>query len=175
VLASIEGSKQRPFRRVLNALGIRYVGERTAELLAERFGSMDALLAATEEELIETEGIGPKIGASLYAYLHSPPELEVIEKLRVAGVNMAEETHSMEGLPLAGTTWVFTGSLDHWTRSVAEARVKGLGGAVADAVTKKTTHVVVGENPGSKAERARKLGIAILDEQAFEELAGGRD
>jgi len=86
-------------------------------------------------------------------------------------VNMVAETHSVEGLPLAGTVWVFTSTLEHWNRSVAEARVKQLGGAIADSVTKKTTHVVVGENPGSKADRARKLGTTILDEKGLEELA----
>ena len=170
VLASIAASKERPLNRLIHALGIRYVGERTAELLAERFGSMDRLLAATEEELVDTEGIGPKIGQSMAEALASPAMREIIEKLRAAGVNMVQRTDSVDGLPLAGTVWVFTGRLERWTRFTAEDRVKTLGGAIADSVTKKTTHVVVGEEPGSKLKRAQQLGTTILDEDGFEAL-----
>jgi len=168
VLASIEGSKQRPLSRVLHALGIRYVGDRTAEILAEQFGSMDALLAASPEELIETEGIGPKIGESIYEFLHADREVEIIERLEQAGVNMAQARTRVQGGPLLGTTWVLTGSLARWPRSQAEARIKALGGKISDSVTKKTTHVVVGEAPGSKLARAQQLGIPILDEEAFQ-------
>jgi DNA ligase (NAD+) len=173
VLQQIEHSKRKPLHNVLHALGIRYVGERTSELLAQRFGTMDRLVEASEQELIDTEGIGPKIGASIYAYLHSERELAIIQRLSEAGVNMTEPTVAAnEGLALAGSVWVFTGSLDRWTRSVAETRVKSLGGVIADSVTKKTTHVVAGDSPGSKLDRARKLGVPILDEAAFEELVG---
>jgi DNA ligase (NAD+) len=171
VLANIEGSKSRPLSRVLHALGIRYVGERTAEILAEGFGSMDRLLAATREELIDTEGIGPKIGDSIYEFLHAAANLRVIEKLKAAGVNMSEDSTGTPGEDqlLAGTVWVFTGRLDRWTRLAAEERVRSLGANVADNVTRKTTHVVVGEEPGSKLGRAQQLGVPILSEAAFEE------
>jgi DNA ligase (NAD+) len=174
VIGSIAASKRRPLTRVLNGLGIRYVGERTAEILSDRFGSMDALLAATEEELVDTEGIGPKIGRSVYEHLQSDRLREIIQKLRDAGVNMVQENGRIEGLALSGTNWVFTGRLDRWTRLAAEDRVKSLGGAIADSVTKKTTHVVVGEDPGSKIKRAEQLGIPILSEAEFEELVGPR-
>ncbi len=170
VVASIETSKSRPLSRLLHALGIRYVGDRTAEILADRFGTMERLLEATEEELIDTEGIGPKIGRSVAEALASPPMREVIAKLRAAGLNMVQRTESVEGLPLAETTWVFTGRLDRWTRLAAEERVKALGGSIADSVTKKTTHVVVGDEPGSKLKRAQQLGKTILDEAGFETL-----
>jgi DNA ligase (NAD+) len=168
ILAAIEVSKTRPLSRVLHALGIRFVGDRTAEILAELFGTMDALLGATSEQLIETEGIGPKIGESIYEFLHAERDLEIIAKLKTAGVNMAQGPTVVEEGRLTGTIWVLTGSLARWPRSQAEARIKELGGRVADAVTKKTTHVVVGETPGSKLARAQQLGVPILDEAAFE-------
>lgn len=172
VLASIEASKSRPLSRLLYALGIRYVGERTAEILAERFGSMDRLLQATEDELVETEGIGPKVARSVVETLRSPRMREIIEKLRAAGVNMVQRTESPAGLPLAETTWVFTGRLERWPRYAAEERVKSLGGSVSDTVTRKTTHVVVGADPGSKLRRAQQLGLTILDEAGFEAIVG---
>jgi DNA ligase (NAD+) len=174
VLAAIEGSKQQPLSRVLHGLGIRYVGERTAEILADRFGSIDGLLNATEEELIDTEGIGPKIGRSVYEHLQSERMRAIIEKLRAAGVNMVQGDGETASGALSGTIWVFTGRLDRWTRLTAEERVKALGGSIADNVTKKTTHVVVGEDPGSKHNRAQQLGIQILSEDDFEALVGAR-
>jgi DNA ligase (NAD+) len=173
MLASIEASKARPLSRLLHALGIRYVGERTAEILADRFGTLDRLLQATQEELLDAEGIGPKLAHSVAEALASPRMRQIIEKLRAAGVNMVQRTTSTDGLPLDETTWVFTGRLDRWTRFGAEERVKALGGSVADNVTKKTTHVVVGDEPGSKLRRAQQLGATILDEAAFEALVGG--
>ncbi|HZT07888.1 MAG TPA: NAD-dependent DNA ligase LigA [Chloroflexota bacterium] len=174
VLNAIEASKERPLSRVLHALGIRYVGDRTAEILADRFGSMDRLLAASEDELIDTEGIGPKIGRSVFEHLRSERVRQIIEKLRAAGVNMAQRRAEARDLPLSGTVWVFTGRLERWTRLVAEERVKALGGAVGDSVTRKTTHVVVGEEPGSKAQRAQQLGVRILSEAEFEEIVGAQ-
>jgi len=172
VLASIEGSKSRPLSRVLHALGIRYVGERTAEILADQFGSMDALLAASREQLIDTEGIGPKIGESIYEFLHAERNLKIIDKLKASGVNMSQgQTAAVEG-PLTGTTWVVTGTLSRWPRAAAEARIKALGGRIADAVTKKTTQLLLGEAPGSKLARAQQLGVPILDEAQFEALVG---
>jgi DNA ligase (NAD+) len=172
VLASIQESKARPLSRLIHALGVRYVGERTAEILAERFGSMDRMLEATQDDLIDTEGIGPKIGASLYEELRSERLRAVLDRLRAAGVNMVQRTAGGENLPLSGTLWVFTGRLERWTRLAGEERVKARGGAVGDSVTRKTTHVVVGEEPGSKLRRAQQLNIPILDEAAFESIIG---
>jgi DNA ligase (NAD+) len=172
VLTSIEVSKTRPLSRVLHALGIRYVGERTGEILADQFGTMDALLAASREQLIATEGIGPKIGDSIYEFLHTDRNLKIIDKLRTAGVNMAQGQTTEEEGPLTGSFWVLTGSLSRWPRSAAESRIKSLGGRIADSVTKKTTHLLLGEAPGSKLTRAQQLGVPILDEAQFEELVG---
>jgi DNA ligase (NAD+) len=155
---------------VLHGLGIRYVGERTAEILAAHFGSLDRLMVATEEELVETEGVGPKIGSSVYHALRSPGTAQVIDKLRRAGVNLEEHPGRAQDLPLSGTLWVFTGRLERWTRLQAEERVKQLGGAIGDNVTRKTTHVVVGEEPGSKLRRAQTLGVRVLDEAELESV-----
>ncbi|HEY3116920.1 MAG TPA: helix-hairpin-helix domain-containing protein, partial [Chloroflexota bacterium] len=158
-----------------HALGIIHVGERMAEILAQHFGSMDKLLAANEEELIDIEGVGPKIGASIYEFLHAGANLQLIEKLRQAGLNLVEVQSETGDLPLSGSTFVLTGRLENWSRLQAEGRIKSLGGSVADSVSKKTSYVVVGEEPGSKLQRARTLGIPILDEQSFEEIVGARD
>ncbi|MBM2809698.1 MAG: hypothetical protein HW416_457 [Chloroflexi bacterium] len=168
LVASIEGSKSRPLSRVIHALGIRYVGERTSEILAEQFGTMDALLAASEEELVATEGIGPKIGHSIFEFLRSGRTRGIIEGLRAAGVKMVQARGQAVELPLTGTTWVLTGRLEKWTRLAAEERIKALGGRIADNVTRQSTHVVVGEDPGSKLRRAQQLGTTILDEVAFD-------
>lgn len=168
IVNAIQASKSRPLSRVLHALGIRYVGERTGELLAERFASMDRLLEATEEEIGETEGIGPKIGASVYQFLHTERTRKLVEKLRAMGVNMVQGGGPRQDLPLSGSIWVFTGTLSRWTRTAAEARVKELGARVGDSVTRATTHVVVGEEPGSKLRRAQQLGVPILDQESFE-------
>lgn len=175
VLASIEGSKTRALSRLLHALGILHVGERMAEILAQHFATMDRLLAASQEELIDIDGVGPKIGASIYEFLHTEQNLQLIEKLRQVGLNMVDTAGQTGDLPLNGTSWVLTGRLERWSRLQAEARIKAMGGSVADSVSRKTSYVIVGEEPGSKLQRAQALGIQILDERAFEEIVGPRD
>jgi DNA ligase (NAD+) len=133
---------------------------------------MDRLLAASAEELTETDSVGPIIGRSVYEFLHTPRNLRIIAKLRAAGVNMEQHHVERGDLPLAGTLWVFTGRLERWTRGEAEARVKELGASIGDSVTKRTTHVVVGADPGSKAQRAQQLKLSVLDEDEFERIAG---
>ncbi|MPZ15961.1 MAG: NAD-dependent DNA ligase LigA, partial [Chloroflexi bacterium] len=172
VLRSIEGSKEQPLSRVLFALGVRYIGERTAQNLAGRFATMDRLMEATREEIVDTEGVGPKIGSSVHEFFRSDRNRHLVEKLRSAGVNMVQGIQDTRDLPLADTSWVLTGRLSRWSRLAAEERIQALGGHVGDAVTRKTTYVVVGEDPGSKLRRAQQLGIRILDEAEFDAIVG---
>ncbi len=167
VLDAIERSRSRPLSRVLFALGIRHVGAETAELLARHFGSMDRLANASQEELLEVPTIGPTVAQSIYAFFRHESNLKVIDKLRKAGVTPEAEVAKLEALPLVGQEFVITGSLEAFTRSVAEARIKELGGAVGSSVTKKTTFLVMGADPGSKLEKARALGARLLSEEEF--------
>ncbi len=174
VLDNIAASKNRPLARLIFALSIRHVGLQTAQLLAAHFKSLDALMAATVDEIDAIEGIGPKIAESVVEFFAAEENRKVIEKLRRAGVRMQDDGGGRDGLPLAGLTFVVTGRLQGYTRLQIEQRIRELGGQVADSVTKKTTHVIVGEDPGSKAARARQLGKPMLDEAAFEALVAER-
>jgi DNA ligase (NAD+) len=169
VLDNIAASKARTLTRVLFALGIRYVGYQTAELLARAFGSMDAVRAATLEDIVAVEGIGPKIAESVYAWFRESDNLRIVDKLIAAGVNMTEEAVARGG-PLAGLTIVVTGRLERHSRGQIEQLIKDLGGVVGDAVSKKTNYLVAGEDAGSKLAKAQKLGTPILDEAGFEAL-----
>jgi DNA ligase (NAD+) len=167
VIESIQGSKNRPLSRVIFALGIRHVGAETAELLANHFNSIDALSKATAEELMAIPAIGPKIADSVVAFFRQATNMKVIKKLGQAGVRLERETVKAEQLLLAGQEFVLTGKLQSLTRDEAEARIKELGGAVASSVTRKTTCLVVGGQPGSKLDKARALATKTLSEQAF--------
>jgi DNA ligase (NAD+) len=176
VLTSIAASKDRPLARLLWALNIRHVGEKAGQLLAEHFGSLDALMQATEEEISQVEGIGPIIAKSIVTYFANEQYRAVIEKLRAAGVRLVDEPKSGADVvagPLSGKSFVVTGRLQRATRSGIEAQIKALGGIVQDSVTKKTDYLVVGEDAGSKLAKAQKLGTRILDEETFERLAAG--
>ncbi|MCH9017352.1 MAG: NAD-dependent DNA ligase LigA, partial [Chloroflexi bacterium] len=172
IMANIEASKQKPLPRLLFALGIIHVGSEVAELLTQAYNSIDEIAAATEEELAEIPGIGPKIAASIATYFQAAASKTVIEKLRAAGVTLKQEPRqvSAEGLPLTGRTFVVTGTLSGFSRSESESRIKDLGGKVTSSVTRNTDYLVVGESPGSKLAAAERLGTAILDETAFAEL-----
>jgi DNA ligase (NAD+) len=173
-LRSIEVSKGRPLERVLFALGIRHVGAQTAALLVGAFPTMDGLAAASEAEINAVEGIGPKIAASVRAWFDEPRNRTVLEKLRRAGLQFTAAAPAAAGdLPLAGQSFVITGRLEHLTRLQAEARIKELGGTVGDSVSRKTSYLVVGDEPGSKLAKAQKLGTTILDEAAFDALLAG--
>jgi DNA ligase (NAD+) len=175
LIANLEASKTRPLTNLLFGLGIRHVGYETAELLANHFGSIDAMKDAMLEELEAVPTIGPKTAASVYEYFHDAENLALIEKLREAGVRLqGERTAAREG-PLQGLAFVVTGSLERWTRNEVEAMIKRLGGSVGSSVTKKTSYVVAGENPGSKLDRAREYGITVLDEAAFARLLQDKD
>ena len=169
VLDNIEASKQRTLTRVLYALGIRYVGYQTAELLARAFGTMERVRAASLDDVLSVEGIGPKIAESVHAWFHELENLKLVDKLAAAGVNMSEDATTLGG-PLAGLTIVVTGRLERHSRTQIEQRIKELGGAVGDSVSKKTSYLVAGDDAGSKLARAQKLGTPILDEAGFEAL-----
>jgi len=173
VLDNIEASKQRPLTRVLYALGIRYVGYQTAELLARAFGTMDRVRQASLDEIVEVEGIGPKIGESVHAWFHEAENLQLVDKLIAFGVNMSEDAATLSG-PLAGLTIVVTGRLENHSRTQIEQRIKELGGAIGDSVSKKTSYLIAGEEAGSKLAKAQKLGTTILDEAGFEQLVTDR-
>jgi DNA ligase (NAD+) len=169
---AIAASRTRGLSRLLNGLGIRMVGERAAQLLAARFGGMDRLEGATEEDINEIYGIGPQIARSVVAFFALPHNRKIIERLRQAGVAMKEEGAGEGPRPLAGKTLVLTGGLRSLTRDQAKDLVIRLGGRVAGSVSKKTDYVVVGEDAGSKAEDARRLRVPMLDEAAFLQLVG---
>jgi DNA ligase (NAD+) len=168
---AIAGSKSRGLARLLNALGIRMVGERVARVLAMRYGSLERLLDASEATLAETHGIGPAIAASVRKFFDDASNRHVLEELGRLGVDLAERTATVDGpKPLAGKTLVITGTLSSLSREGARELVESLGGRVTSSVTRKTDYVVVGEAPGGKADDARRLGVSILDEAAFLDL-----
>ena len=173
IMDNIEVSKNRPLPRLLFALGITHVGSEVADLLSQNFIDVEELSKATEEDLTEIEGIGPKIAESIIAWFQEPENQRIIEKLRASGVRLEQDalpapaTVASGDAPFAGLTFVVTGTLSALSRSEAEGRIKGLGGKVTSSVTKKTSYVVVGESPGSKAAKAEQLGTSILDEDDF--------
>ena len=169
LVAAIEASKGRSFARVLFGLGIRHVGKTTAEAIAAAYPSMDALASAGEDELAGIYGVGPKVAHGMWLFFRTPDNVSVIERLRAAGVTMADEAVAAgEEVPqvLAGLTFVLTGTLTHsgMTRDEAGARLKAMGAKVSGSVSKKTSFVVAGENAGSKYDKAVALGVPVLDE-----------
>jgi DNA ligase (NAD+) len=169
---AIRASRTRGLGRLLHGLGIRMVGERAAQLLAARFGTIDRLARATEAEVAEIHGLGPSVAAAVVAFFSEPRARDTIRRLREAGVVMEEEGHADGPRPLAGKSVVLTGSLRSMTRDQAKDLVVRLGGRVTGSVSRKTDCVVVGEEPGSKAEEARRLGVMTLDEAEFLRLVG---
>jgi DNA ligase (NAD+) len=178
VVAQIERSKSVDFWRVLYALGIRHVGERGAQALADRFQIFDDLAAASLEELQAVDDIGPVVAASVRAFLDEPRNIALVGRLREAGVNMGQRTarpSSPKAGALAGKTFVLTGTLTGMTREEASDRIARLGGRVAGSVSRKTDYVVAGESAGSKLDKARELGRTVLDEPAFLALLQSAD
>jgi DNA ligase (NAD+) len=170
VLDSIEKSKNRPLARVIFALGILHIGDQYAELLAERFRSIDDLAKASEEDLSTIATIGPKVAEGVVAFFRQERNGQIVERLRKAGVRLEAEKVEEAGpekLPLAGLEFVLTGKLESFSRSEAEAKIKALGSKAGSDVTKKTSYVVVGTDPGSKLDKARKLGTKTLSETEF--------
>ena len=164
MLKAIEASKHRPLSRLLIALNIRYVGEKTAQLVAQHFGHIDKIMAASEEEIINISGIGPISGQSIYAWFQEEENRQLVARLKEAGLNVEEEQQINEG-PLAGQTFLLTGRLTSMTRPAAEETIKKLGGTIASGVSKNLSHLIVGEDAGSKLTKAQKAGVPIHDEQ----------
>ena len=185
IIAELNKSKSQPLGRVLFALGIRHVGKNVGEVIAERFLSIDKLILASEEDIAECEGIGPKIAASVKQFLAVPENLAVLERLRQAGLSLevdlgaahaqAAADAGVEGeladaQPLAGLTFVLTGTLVNRTRDEAGAALKVLGAKVSGSVSKKTSYLVAGPKAGSKLTKAERLGVPVLDEDALEQI-----
>ncbi len=169
IISAIQRSKDRPLQNLLVGLGIRHVGPRAAKILAEHFGSIDAIANASVEEIEALPEIGPVIADSVYRYFRDEKNLEILDKLRKAGVNLVQERKAADG-PLRGLTIVVTGTLSDFTRDEAEAAIEERGGRASSSVSKKTSYVVVGENPGSKLAKAEQLGIPVIDETQFKKL-----
>jgi len=176
VLQAIANSKSQSLARLIVGLGIRGVGEVVALDLAKRFKSLDALMAAPLEELQEIEGIGPNTAQAIVDWFRQPRNRELLEKFRAAGVYPIEREKKTEETKqtFAGMTFVVTGTLQHFTREEVKNYIEQRGGKVTDSVSKKTHYVLVGENPGSKLEKARSLNVPVIDEAKFLEMAEGQ-
>jgi DNA ligase (NAD+) len=172
LLEEIETSKKNSLARLIYALGIQFVGERTGQLLAEHFSSLEELAAAEEEELEEVPEVGPKVAASIVEFFSEPANRQLIKKLHKAGVHPTAEKRVVKSQKLAGKSFVFTGGLANRSREEAGELVVQHGGKVSGSVSKKTDYVVVGTDPGSKYEKAKELGVTILTEPEFEKLIG---
>ena len=170
VLKNIENSKANPLPRVLTALGIRFVGERTAVFLAQEFGSMDAIATAGIEELQTAEEVGPKVAESIVQFFSEPRNQELVGRLREAGLQFTYETKRPKGGPLKGLTFVLTGTLPNLSREDAKKLIESAGGKVSGAVSKKTSYLVAGDDPGSKLAKAQELGVKIVDEEQLLDL-----
>jgi DNA ligase (NAD+) len=171
LLASIQASRARGLAQLLYGLGIRHVGERAARDLAERFGSMSRLMQADAEALEAIPGVGPVVAEAVVQFFRQPATRALIKHLEAAGVTMTQEARRGPQ-PLARRTFVFTGELTGMSRAEAEALVRSLGAQAASSVSRKTSYVVVGEAPGSKADKAKQLGVKIIDETQFKKLIG---
>ncbi|MDD8015178.1 MAG: NAD-dependent DNA ligase LigA, partial [Acidobacteriota bacterium] len=173
LLGEIEASKSRDVSRLVFALGIRHVGEKTAQVLSDRFKSLDALSKASVEDLTQVEDVGPKVAESIVFFFNQPENKELLSKLRHAGLTFSAVLDEISGpRPLQGQVFVLTGTLAGMTRDEAQATIERLGGSVSSSVSARTTWLVVGESPGSKLEKARRLGVRTIEEKEFLDLVG---
>jgi DNA ligase (NAD+) len=164
ILDNIDRSRRQPLPRLLNGLGIAFVGERTAQILADTFGELDRIAALSSEELQQAEEVGPKVAESVRGFFASEQNRALIERLRGYGLNFHHEAKPKTAGALTGKTFVLTGTLPTLKREEAKALIEAAGGKVTGSVSKKTDFVVAGEEAGSKLDKARELGITILDE-----------
>jgi DNA ligase (NAD+) len=171
VLDEIEASKKLPLERVIYGLGIRFVGERTAQFLAEHFGSMDGLMKAREEKLQEVNEVGPRIAQSIVEFFQEPRNRDLVKELREAGLTFTGKK-KQRGTKLAGKTFVLTGTLAKYTRDQAKKMIEDAGGRVSGSVSKKTDYVLAGSDAGSKLDKAKELGVKVIDEKEMEGLVG---
>jgi DNA ligase (NAD+) len=172
ILGEIANSKKLPLDRVIYGLGIRFVGERTAQFLAEHFGSIDALMNASEEELQQVNEIGPRVSAAIREFFDEPKNVALVKRLKEAGLQFTGEKRE-RGTALAGKTFVLTGTLERHSRDEAKKLIEDAGGKVAGSVSKKTDYVVAGDEAGSKLDKAKELGVAVIDEGEMETLVKG--
>jgi DNA ligase (NAD+) len=172
ILSEIENSKKLPLERVIYGLGIRFVGERTAQFLAEAFGSMDALMNASEEELQEVNEIGPRVSAAIREFFDEPKNVALVKRLEEAGLRFTGQK-KQRGTTLAGKTFVLTGTLPRYSRDEAKKLIEDAGGKVVGSVSKKTDYVVAGEEAGSKLDKAKELGVEVIGEKEMEHLLKG--
>jgi DNA ligase (NAD+) len=172
LVEEIEASKRISLARLIYSLGIQFVGERTGQLLAEHFSSLDELAAAKEDQLVEVPEVGPKVAASIAEFFSEFANRQLVKKLQKAGIHPTSEKRKLKSDKFAGRTFVFTGSLANRSREDAGEHVKQNGGKVSGTVSKKTNYVVVGSDPGSKYDKAKELGVSILTESEFEKLLG---
>ena len=173
LLNEIEASKKNSLSRLIYSLGIQFVGERTGQLLAEQFSSLEELASATQEQLEEVNEVGPKVASSIVEFFSEPANRQLIKKLEKTGVRPTAEKRVVKSNTLAGRSFVFTGGLANRSRDEAGEIVKQHGGSVVSSVSKKTSYVVVGTDPGSKYDKAKELGVTILSEAEFEKLIAG--
>jgi DNA ligase (NAD+) len=166
LIEEIDQSRKAGLARVLMGLGIRFVGERTAELLAEEFGSMDALMAASAEELERVEEVGPRISQAILEFFGQEANQALVQALKDAGVEMTAEK-KVRSDKLAGLTFVLTGTLSTLSRDEAKKRIEDAGGKTAGSVSKKTSYVVAGEEAGSKLDKAQSMGVPVIDESGL--------
>ena len=172
LLAEIEASKKAPLNRVLYGLGIRFIGERTAQLLAEEFGSMEALMAASAEELERVNEVGPRVSQAIREFFDESRNRDLVHRLEKAGLTMTAEKRKKTS-QLEGLTFVLTGTLPNLSREDAKARIEAAGGRVSGSVSKKTNYVVAGEEAGSKLDKAKELGVKVIDEAGLEAMLKG--
>jgi DNA ligase (NAD+) len=173
LLAEIERSKRAGLARALMGLGIRFVGERTAELLAQEFGSIEAVMAASAEELERVEEVGPRISQAILEFFSDKENRKLVQRLESAGVDMTAEK-KQRSAQLAGLTFVLTGTLPKMTRDEAKEKIESAGGKTAGSVSKKTSYVVAGEEAGSKLDKARELKVQVIDEEELLALLEGK-
>jgi DNA ligase (NAD+) len=171
VLREIEASKKLPLERVIFGLGIRMVGERTAEFLAEHFGGMQKLMEASEEELLEVNEVGPRIATSIREFFAEEKNRQLLHRLSEAGLTFTGEA-KVRGTQLAGMTFVLTGTLPTYSRDDAKKMIEDAGGKVSGSVSKKTSYVVAGEDAGSKLDKANSFGVKVISEAELMELLG---
>lgn len=169
ILDEIEASKKLPLERVIFGLGIRFVGERTAQFLAEHFGSMDQLINASEEELQQVDEVGPRIASSILEFFAEPSNRKLVERLQAAGLTFTGKKKE-RGTKLAGKVFVLTGTLVNYSRDEAKKLIEDAGGKVTGSVSKKTDYVVAGAEAGSKLDKAKELGVSVIDEKEMDKL-----
>jgi DNA ligase (NAD+) len=170
LISAIEQAKDRPLARLVYGMGIRHVGETVAQMLASAFRTLDALSSATEEDLLSVSGIGPVVAQSVVNFFQNPDARIVIKKLRRAGVHLQDEARPEGPKPLAGKSFVITGTFAAYSREKLKELLQSLGGKVASSISKKTDYVLAGADPGSKLDKAKQLGRPVLDEAGLQEL-----